>query len=46
MKSELVTIGLVDDFPALRKGLTYLFKEEENFEVILEAGNGKEMQKN
>ena len=34
MKEELVTIGLVDNFPALRRGLTYLFKEEENFEVV------------
>jgi DNA-binding NarL/FixJ family response regulator len=44
MNEKPVTIGVVDDHPVMRKGLAFFFKHIGNYEVILEAGNGKELQ--
>lgn len=44
MNTEIVTIGIVDDHPVFRKGLTFFFQHASSNRVILEAGNGKELQ--
>lgn len=41
--SKTIHIGIVDDHLVLRQGLMMLLKEYENLNVILDAGNGKEL---
>jgi DNA-binding NarL/FixJ family response regulator len=41
--SKTIHIGIVDDHRVLRQGLVLLLKEYENLNVILDAGNGKEL---
>lgn len=43
MKPQIITIGLVDEFPALRKGLALLLNQTENFKVTLQAGSAHEL---
>jgi two-component system invasion response regulator UvrY len=44
MSSEIVTIGLVDDHTASRKGLALFLQSYLNCQIILHAGNGLELQ--
>ena len=37
-----ITILLVDDHPLFRKGLRLLLEEQENFQIVGEAGDGRE----
>ncbi|MRW82649.1 response regulator [Pseudoduganella sp. FT26W] len=42
MSSKPITVFIVDDHPLFRQGLHSIFKDEPDFEVIGEAGTGRE----
>ena len=41
--SGMIKVAIVDDHDLFRKGLVALLDAEENIEVVLEAGNGREL---
>jgi len=41
--SALIKIAIVEDFELERKGLIVLLKQFDDFEVVLDCGNGKEL---
>ena len=40
-KEKIIKIGMIDDHDLLRKGICDFIRDDDNFEIVFEAENGK-----